>query len=88
MYLKSLHIEGYRYFAKPCEITFQPGLNVLLGENGCGKTSVVDAIRELLLEDEFGRSGIHPTDFHLPFLPNASPAPFILIRAVLGGLAG
>ena len=86
MYLKTLTIEGYRHFAKPCEITFQCGLNILLGENGCGKTTVIDAIRELLLEDEFGRSGIRPTDFHRPFAANAPAAPSILIKAVLGGL--
>jgi energy-coupling factor transporter ATP-binding protein EcfA2 len=88
MNLKTLHVEGYRYFGKPCEITFLSGLNVLLGENGCGKTTIIDAIRELLLEDEFGRSGIRPTDFHRPFSANAPAAPSILIKGVLGGLKG
>ncbi len=40
------------------------GLNVLVGENGCGKSTVIDAIRLLLNEDEYARSGISEEDFY------------------------
>lgn len=40
------------------------GLNVLVGENGCGKSTVIDAIRMLLNEDEYVRNGISEEDFY------------------------
>ena len=36
---------------------------MLVGENSSGKSAVIDAIRLLLLEDEY-RLGVSPTDFH------------------------
>ena len=39
-------------------------MNVLVGENGCGKSTVIDAIRLLLNEDEYARSGISEEDFY------------------------
>jgi len=45
-----------------------------MGENGVGKTAIIDAIRLMLLEDEFGRRGISETDFHRPFEENAAAA--------------
>ncbi|MBW1967804.1 MAG: AAA family ATPase [Deltaproteobacteria bacterium] len=43
------------------------GLNVIVGENASGKTAIIDAIRLLLREDEFGHSPVTESDFHRPF---------------------
>lgn len=67
MYLNQIEIEGYKNFNNKFVINFQKGLNVILGENGVGKTAIIDAIRLLLLEDEFGRAPVSETDFHRPF---------------------
>lgn len=67
MHLKGIHIEGYKCFRQHFEAEFARGLNVLVGENGVGKSAVIDAIRLLLLEDEFGRSPISETDFYQAF---------------------
>lgn len=64
MYLSDLQIEGYRLFKDKKVIHFDKGLNVLVGENGCGKSTVIDAIRLLLNEDEYARSGILEEDFY------------------------
>ena len=72
MYLSKLNISGYKNFAGEFCIQFSQGLNVLVGENGVGKTAVIDAIRLILLEDEFGRRGISETDFHRPFQKDAT----------------
>lgn len=87
MYIKTLTIEGYRHFGTSFTIPLQKGLNVLLGENGCGKTTVIDALRELLAEDEYGRSALSPTDFHRPFEKDAKPAITIAIQAMFSGLS-
>jgi predicted ATP-dependent endonuclease of OLD family len=86
MYLKNLGIIGYRTFEKEFQIEFSAGLNILVGENGCGKTTIIDAIRELLLEDEFGRSSIVETDFFRPFSAGSKPAKEIKITATFGAL--
>jgi putative ATP-dependent endonuclease of the OLD family len=67
MYLNRVQIEGYKCFSDRLDITLSDGLNVIVGENGVGKSAVIDAVRLLLLEDEFGRSPISETDFYRSF---------------------
>ncbi len=64
MYLSKLTIENFRLFGKPITVEFHKGLNLLVGENGCGKSTVIDAIRMLLDESEFRYRGIYPEDFN------------------------
>jgi putative ATP-dependent endonuclease of the OLD family len=74
MYLKELDIQGYKNFRESFTITFCKGLSVLVGENGSGKSAVVDAVRLLMSEDEFGRNPISDTDFNRPFEKPKEPA--------------
>lgn len=64
MYLSDIKIEGYRLFKEKQILHLRKGLNVLVGENGCGKSTVIDAIRLLLNEDEYTRNGISEEDFY------------------------
>lgn len=50
MYLRELHISNFRNLGKgtPICIPFQQGLNLIVGENDSGKTSLIDAIRYCL----------------------------------------
>lgn len=66
MFLSELKIKGYKVFDSEFTIKLNNGLTVLIGENGCGKTAIIDAIRLLLNEDEFGRIGISESHFHRP----------------------
>lgn len=43
-FIKQVYIEGFKSFAKPTEIIFDKGLNVIVGPNGSGKSNIVDAI--------------------------------------------
>ena len=47
MHLSKLVIKNFRKL-KYAELSFQAGLNVLIGGNNVGKTAVVDALRALL----------------------------------------
>jgi len=67
MYISELDIQGFRFFNEKFTVSFNKGLTVLVGENGSGKSGVIDSIRLLLGEDEYNRSGISSTDFHKPF---------------------
>lgn len=66
MYSSKLKIKGYKAFNKEFQIKFNSGVTVLIGENGSGKSAVIDAVRLLLNEDEFGRIGITDSQFHKP----------------------
>ena len=55
MYLSKLSIHNFRIFSNQTEIEFSKGLNLLVGENGCGKSATIDAIRALLNESDFSR---------------------------------
>lgn len=56
MFLRKLELNNYRRFSH-ASIYFQPHFNVLLGNNGLGKTTVLDAI-SVMLSSYFQGSGI------------------------------
>jgi len=48
--IKKLEISGFKSFAEAVTLEFSPGITMLVGPNGCGKTNVVDAVRWVLGE--------------------------------------
>ncbi|HOL62247.1 MAG TPA: chromosome segregation protein SMC [Elusimicrobiales bacterium] len=45
MYLKYIEICGFKSFANKTKIELFPGVNIIVGPNGCGKSNIVDAIK-------------------------------------------
>ena len=46
-HIKSIHIEGFKKFSN-IDISFDPHMNILVGENEAGKSTILEAIRIVL----------------------------------------
>ncbi|NKA95840.1 ATP-dependent endonuclease [Ralstonia solanacearum] len=84
MHLSKLVIKNFRKL-KYAQLSFQAGLNVLVGGNNVGKTAVVDALRALLAghDDPYPRLG--EEDVHRPH--GGTPSGDILFEYVFSGLS-
>ena len=50
VHLRSVSLRGFKTFAKPTELTFEPGVTVIIGPNGSGKSNIADAVLWVLGE--------------------------------------
>jgi putative ATP-dependent endonuclease of OLD family len=87
MFLSELEIQNFRAFGSGdhrFSLRFNPGLTALVGENDCGKTTVMDALRLVLgtTDQEYYR--VEPSDFHR--LPDGSVAESIQINCTFRDL--
>lgn len=89
MYLKNIRARNYRAFgdgtsAPALDLEFNPGLNILVGENDAGKTGIVDAIRQVLLTTSYEPVRLFEQDFHIQ---GANRAHTLSIEATLCDLS-
>lgn len=52
MFISKLSIDGYRNCCEKSQISFNKGLNILVGENASGKSTIIDALRLILKDQE------------------------------------
>ncbi len=83
MHLARLVIKNFRKL-KRAELSFQPGLNVLVGGNNVGKTAVVDALRALLAGHDEPYPRLGEEDVHRP--KGGTPSGDIVFEYVFAGL--
>ena len=88
MYLSVLEISNFRQLGavqRPFTLALQPGVTALVGENDCGKTAVVDAIRYALLTRDLDYVRVQPDDFYID--ATGEQATDITIRCKLSALS-
>lgn len=51
MKLESITVENYRQFEK-AELTFDEGITILAGANNSGKTSLINLIKNIFVDDK------------------------------------
>jgi len=67
LYISKLNILGYKNCNNKATISLNKGLNILVGENASGKTTIIDAIRMILKETEYSYMNIKESDFYRSF---------------------
>jgi len=85
MHISRLSISGYKNTKEKSEIKLNKGLNVLVGENGSGKTTIINALRLALRENEFSYMSIDEDDFYRS-IDNKYSAPEIRIDLLFESL--
>jgi chromosome segregation protein len=55
MHLEDVIIEGFKSFSESTEMSFQPGIGVIMGNNGVGKSNILDAIVWALGENDLSK---------------------------------
>ena len=53
-HLHSVRLRGFKTFARPTELFFEPGVTVIIGPNGSGKSNIADAVLWVLGEQSPG----------------------------------
>lgn len=84
MHLAKLVIKNFRKL-RHAELSFQAGLNVLVGGNNVGKTAVVDALRALLAGHDEPHPRLGEDDVHRP--NGGTPSGDIVFEYVFSGLS-
>jgi putative ATP-dependent endonuclease of the OLD family len=70
MYLAKIKIENYKGI-ELVETEFDPKLNIIIGENGCGKSAIIDAIRLLYnIGEPIRELSVSSDDFHQKVIDN------------------
>ena len=87
MRIKELQLTGFKSFQDKATLRFSPGLNAVIGPNGCGKTNVLDALRWVLGEQSFALLRCSKNE-DLIFGGTATVAPvnFAEVKLVLDGV--
>lgn len=82
MYLEQVKIKGFKSYAVPVTISFKPGIGVIVGNNGVGKSNILDALAWGLGESDLKKLRCYSRD-ELFFAGSREYPPAELIEVTL-----
>jgi chromosome segregation protein len=89
MFLKRLELHGFKSFAHKTTIEFLPGVTIVVGPNGCGKSNVLDGIRWVLGETSAkSLRGAKMSDVVFRGSASLKPAHFAQLNLVVNNESG
>ncbi len=59
MHLEDVNVQGFKSFSQKTEMSFQPGISVIIGNNGVGKSNILDAVVWAMGEDDISKMRCH-----------------------------
>ncbi len=62
MHLEDVNIEGFKSFSEETNMSFQPGIGVIIGNNGVGKSNILDAIVWAMGDNDLNRIRCYEQD--------------------------
>ncbi|MBA4392941.1 MAG: hypothetical protein C0407_05260 [Desulfobacca sp.] len=82
MFLEDITIEGFKSFSEATSMSFQPGIGVIMGNNGVGKSNILDAVVWALGERDLSKLRCRGME-ELFFSGNSKYGPAVTIRVEL-----
>ena len=84
IHLEDVNIEGFKSFSENTNMSFQPGIGVIIGNNGVGKSNILDAIVWALGENDLNRIRCHEkNELFFAGSKDYSPASKIRVELIL-----
>jgi chromosome segregation protein len=84
IYLEDVNIEGFKSFSEKTNMSFQPGIGVIIGNNGVGKSNILDAIVWALGENDLDRIRCYEKqELFFAGSKDYPPAPKIRVELIL-----
>ena len=84
IHLEDVNIEGFKSFSENTSMSFQPGIGVIIANNGVGKSNILDAIVWALGENDLDRIRCYePDELFFAGSKDHPPASKIRVELVL-----
>jgi len=81
MHLEDVNVEGFKSFSQKTEMSFQPGISVIIGNNGVGKSNILDAVVWAMGEDDILKMRCHdPAELFFVGSKDSPPAERIRVE--------
>jgi len=81
MHLEDVYVQGFKSFSQKTEMSFQPGISVIIGNNGVGKSNILDAVVWAMGEDDILKMRCHdPAELFFVGSKDSPPAERIRVE--------
>lgn len=81
MHLEDVNVQGFKSFSQKTQMSFQPGISVIIGNNGVGKSNILDAVVWAMGENDVLKMRCHdPAELFFVGSKDSPPAERIRVE--------